>query len=88
MNREKDKTFDISRLEHEGHPYSGWIIPSKKRNAEGEPSSYHVVLDNVFFGNLSFENGRWSIDDQRPGDLVQAVGQYIEKHVRPLLHLQ
>lgn len=72
-------TFDIS-FQHEGKSYSGWATPSPKKDEEGETKSYHVVLNEVFFGNLSFNNDQWEADTQRENGLIQATGKQIEKH--------
>ncbi len=74
-----DNFVDIE-LEHDNTHYKGWVQPSDKKNAKGIPSSFHVVLNNVFFANLSYNQEKWIADDQRPDDLVQAVGRRIEKH--------
>ena len=75
-----DDTFVDIELEHENTHYKGWVQPSEKKNPTGMPTSFHVVLNNVFFGNLSYSQDKWVADDQRPDDLVQAVGRRIEKH--------
>ena len=70
--------FDIS-LSFDGKLFNGWVRPSEKKDDSGKPVSYHVVLNDVFFGNVSF-NDTWIVDDQRPRGLVQAVGACIEAH--------
>ena len=69
-------------IQSEGKNYRGWYHPSEKKNEEGKPSSYHVVLDKVFFANLSYTNGKWAADEQRPEELVEAVGASIEKSMK------
>jgi len=66
-------------LEQDGQPYSGWATPSDKRHADGYAKSYHVVLNEVFFGDMSLDQGKWETSEQRPHLLVDAVGRAIEK---------
>jgi hypothetical protein len=73
--------FDIS-FEHDGKKYSGWVNPSDKTNAKGLPVSFHVVLDDVSFGNVSFNGTHWAVDEQRPQALVSVVGKSIEEGYR------
>ncbi len=75
----EDKIFDII-VEAEGRRYKGWVNPSEKVNAKGIPQSFHVVLDNVSFGYLSFQDCKWTVDEHRPAALVNAVGKQIEAH--------
>ncbi len=74
-----EKTSLLIALEQNGQPYSGWATPSDKRHADGYAKSYHVVLNQVFFGDMSFDQGKWEISEQRPHLLVDAVGRAIEK---------
>ncbi len=73
--------FDIV-FEHEDRVYQGWVHPSDKTNEDGIPSSFHVVLDNVSFGYLSFSNCKWTANETRPEGLVRAAGAQIEKHFK------
>jgi hypothetical protein len=75
----KEKIFDIT-FQNNGRQYKGWVNPSDKMDENGKPLSFHVVLDNVSFGYLSFNNCKWSINEERPSSLVEAVGRKIEKH--------
>ena len=74
-----DQIFDIS-FEHEGKTYSGWVNPSEKLDALGKPASFHVVLDDVSFGYLTFNNCTWAVNEERPSALVKMIGKQIEKH--------
>lgn len=74
----KSGIFDIS-VTHEGKQYKGWVNPSEKTNEKGLPKSFHVVLDDVFFGNLSNNGTHWAADEQRPQGLVSEVGKVIEE---------
>jgi hypothetical protein len=76
IEKREEKTFDI-QLHHNGTGYKGWVIPSDKKNESGSPKSYHVVLNDVFFGNLTLHNNAWEADTQRERSLVQAVGKQI-----------
>lgn len=72
----EDKIFDIE-FDCEGNQYKGWVNPSDEFRADGMPVSYHVVLDKVSFGYLSFNNGSWLANEERPPALVQAIGEQI-----------
>ena len=74
----KDKIFDIS-FEANGQVYKGWVNPSDAVNEQGLPASYHVVLNDVSFGHLSFDRCKWTINEDRPAMLVEAAGKAIEK---------
>ena len=69
-------------IKTEGKNYKGWYHPSEKNNEECKHRSYHVVLDKLFFDNLSYNNGNWAADEQRPEELVQAVGAANEKTLK------
>jgi hypothetical protein len=77
----EDKIFDIT-FEQDGIKYTGWVNPSEKLNAAGFPVSYHVVLNNVSFGYLSFNDCKWSINEERPAALVKLVGKQIEEYYK------
>lgn len=72
-----DQTFNIA-LDFEGVHYEGWVTPSDKKKQDGQPASFHVVLNETMFGNLSLSGGTWAVDEQRPEGLVQEVGKCIE----------
>ncbi|MCG2617019.1 hypothetical protein LZZ85_22175 [Terrimonas sp. NA20] len=75
----EENIFDI-RFDYEGKNYEGWVNPSEKLNDSGKPVSFHVVLDGVHFGYLSFQNSSWSVNENRPEGLVLATGKEIEKY--------
>ncbi len=75
----EDQIFDIS-FSKEGVKYDGWVNPSQKTDHEGKPTSYHVVLNGVSFGYLSFHECKWTVNEDRPHALVEAAGREIEKH--------
>jgi hypothetical protein len=74
-----DKIFDIS-FELDDKRYKGFVNPSESVNEKGVPDSFHVVLNDVSFGYLSFTNCKWTINEKRPTGLVSLVGKQIEKH--------
>jgi len=74
-----EKTSIPLEFEYEHIHYKGWATPSDKHHPDGKPSSYHVVLNGVFFGNLSLNGGRWNIDEQRPDDLFLATAECLAK---------
>lgn len=75
----ESEIFDIEFM-HEGRQYRGWVNPSDKLNDEGKPVSFHVVLNDVSFGYLSYSNGAWKVSETRPSQLVELAGAEIEKY--------
>jgi hypothetical protein len=59
--------------------YEGRVSPEHPDDT-GNPSSYHVVLNNVFFGYLSKNGRHWQVNEQRPEPLVELVGACIENN--------
>ena len=55
--------------------YDGWATPSDHQHPDGSASSYHIVLNEVFFGDLSRSGGHWTISEQRPHELVQEAAK-------------
>lgn len=74
----EDKIFDIS-FKNDGRLYKGWVNPSEKTDSLGKPLSFHVVLNEASFGYLSFNDCKWTVNEERPSALVEAVGHEIEK---------
>lgn len=74
----EDKIFDIE-FEHGGKHYKGWANPSEKMHDDGLPVSFHVVLNNVSFGYVSFSNNQWTPDEWRPEGMAEAIGKEIEQ---------
>jgi hypothetical protein len=60
-----------------GVHYDGRITPEIKTGHP--PSSYHVVLNEVFFGYLHKNNNQWHVSEQRPSGLVEMAGKQIEQ---------
>ena len=71
--------FDIT-FEVDGTSYKGWVNPSDKLNDSGLPASFHVVLNDISFGYLSYNNDEWTVNEDRPAGLTKQVGKAIEKH--------
>lgn len=61
----------------DGVQYTGWATPSEKQHSDGWPASFHVVLNETFFGNVSRDNGRWLVDEERPEGMANVVGAAI-----------
>ena len=74
----EDQIFDIS-FKHDDVVYKGWVNPSDKLNSEGKPVSFHVVLNDTSFGYLSYQKGKWIVNEERPQGLVEQAGIQIEK---------
>lgn len=74
----ESQIFDIA-FTHEGTDYRGWVNPSDKLNDQGKPISFHVVLNDVSFGYVSYSGG-WKVNEPRPHALVECVGSAIEKY--------
>ncbi len=70
-------SFDIV-FDLDGKHYEGWVTPSVHLKEDGSPKSFHVVLDDVLFGNISHDNNTWVVDEQRPENLTAAVGKFIQ----------
>jgi len=79
----EDKIFDIE-FDCDGRRYRGWVNPSEEFQEDGLPVSSHVVLDNVSFGYVTYNNGRWSANEERPASLVQCVGEQIMKKYKSI----
>lgn len=64
------------RLEfhHAGGFYDGWATPSRDLHPDGDSASYRIVLNGVFFGNISFLEGIWLASERHAFELTQAVG--------------
>ena len=77
------RTFDI-QFSHEGKTYKGWVTPSGEKGEDGNPKSFHVVLNDVFFGNLHIHDDIWEADSQREQSLVQATGKQIDNYLTNL----
>ena len=83
VEKMESKTFDIE-FSHEGKPYKGWATPSSEKGGDDSPKSFHVVLNEVFFGNLHLDAGKWETDSQREDSLIQATGKQIENYQKNL----
>jgi len=81
MNIMEDNIFDM-RFDYNGLHYQGWANPSQKTHADGMPASFHVVLNDIFFGDVSYNQGKWVTSEDRPGELLEIVGQQIESNYK------
>lgn len=61
-----------------GIEYKGWAMPSPERHDDGHPKHYRVVLNEMFIGNFRLNRGKWFADEQRPQELVRAVGACLD----------
>lgn len=78
----QDTSFNIV-FTHNNIIYKGWATPSEHTKKDGEPKSYHVVLNGVMFGNVSVNDSHWAVDEDRPEDLTAEVGKSIEhSHIK------
>ncbi|MET0242220.1 MAG: hypothetical protein ABW174_02075 [Flavitalea sp.] len=74
-----EKIFDI-RFDYNGMHYNGWVNPSSKKQ-NGIPTSFHVVLNDIFFGNVSNGSGNWTNSEDRPEELTRLVGVSIDEYL-------
>jgi len=74
-----EEFFNI-QFDNDGIHYEGVITPSQKLREDGTPRSFHVVLNNVLFGNVHYNNSKWAVDEQRPDALTEIVGKQIEQY--------
>lgn len=75
----REEYFNI-RFDHDGIQYDGIVTPSEKVREDGTPRSFHVVLNNVLFGNVHCNNAKWAVDEQRPDALTEIVGKQIKQY--------
>jgi hypothetical protein len=64
--------FDLENVHYEAR-----LTPEFRMSHE-IPSSWHVVLNEVFFGHLHKDQDQWASSEQRPGALVEKVGSLID----------
>jgi hypothetical protein len=74
-----EKTSISLEFESGGSVYKGWATPSDRLHDDGLPASYVIVLNEVFFGDMSKANGKWVLDEQRPHELITAVAECLSK---------
>jgi hypothetical protein len=65
------------QLDFNGVHYAGWATPNEKQHEDGWPKSFHVVLNETMFGNVSRDNDQWLVDEQRPEGMANVVGKAI-----------
>jgi hypothetical protein len=69
--------FYTVEFDFEDTHYTGRLTPEFKKGHDN-PSSWHTVLNDVFFGHLNKDNNHWEISEQRPARLVEKVGSLID----------
>ena len=69
--------FYTVRFDFEDIAYTGRLTPEFKKGHDN-PSSWHIVLNEVFFGYLHKEGDQWETTEQRPAGLVQKLGSLID----------
>ena len=74
-----EKTSVPLEFDCEGTYYKGWATPSYRSQDDGLSASYVVVLNQVFFGDMSEANGKWVLDESRPRELVVAVAECLSR---------
>ena len=74
-----EQDYYTIQFDHDGIHYDGRVTPETTSHHES-PGSWHVVLNEVFFGYVSKQGAHWNVSEQRPQELVQAVGQQIALH--------
>jgi hypothetical protein len=70
-----EKKSLLLEFDCKGLHYKGWATPSDKIRNDGTPASYSVVLNQVHFGDISLNNGKWVLDEHRSHDLIECVGE-------------
>lgn len=73
------ESFFVIEFHHNGIDYSGRVSPEKK-GPDGLYTSWHVVLNEIFFGYMSQHAGKWECSEWRPAELIKVVGEYIHNH--------
>jgi hypothetical protein len=71
-----EQDYYTIQFDYDGIHYDGRVTPELKAHQQS-PSSWHVVLNDVFFGYLSKQGAHWNVTEQRPHALVQEVGKHI-----------
>ena len=74
-----EQDYYTIQFDYGGVHYNGRVTPETKAD-QHVPSSWHVVLNDVFFGYLSRQGAHWNVTEQRPHELVQEVGKQIALH--------
>lgn len=67
----------------QGIEYKGWATPSNDRHDDGHPKHFQVVLNDMFFGNLWLNRGKWFADQPRLQALVVPVGNCMDLQPAP-----
>ena len=70
-----------------GIHYKGCATPSDRIHDDGLPASYTIVLNQVFFGDISRYKGKWVLDERRPHELIVTVGECIDQALQEQLEV-
>ncbi|MEO6314735.1 MAG: hypothetical protein ABIU63_13575 [Chitinophagaceae bacterium] len=70
-------TYYAVKFDFEGKHYDGRLTPTVKKGHE-DPASWHVVLNDVFFGHLNKNGQHWEVNEQRPPALTELIGNLID----------
>jgi len=70
--------FYTVAFEHDSVFYNGRLTPVFKKGHD-LPSSWHVVLNEVFFGYLHKNGEHWEASEQRPHELIEKIGTLIDR---------
>lgn len=70
-------TYYTVTFDFENQHYEGRLSPEYKKSSQ-DPSSWHVVLNDVFFGYMHKDGGQWEVTEQRPAGLTERVGALID----------
>jgi hypothetical protein len=52
---------------------------------DGWPASYTIVLNQVFFGDIFRNRGKWVLDERRPHELIVAIGECLDEALHETL---
>lgn len=66
---------------HAGMTYAGWATPIAEPGAGSDEqiTTWHVVLNQLYFGYMTLQQDHWTVSTQWPQDLIEIVGKELEK---------
>ena len=71
-------SFDLT-VPVEGRILQAQVRPSDRKNMNGAPEFYSVVLNRVFLGHLMKDESGWKAIHGLKSELIQTVGRLIEE---------
>ena len=80
------KSVDLE-FDCKGIHYKGSATPSDRSHDDGLPASYTIVLNQVFFGDISRDRGKWVLDERRSPELIVTVGECIDQALQERLEV-